>query len=156
MKTIILFAGKYGTTREIAERIAKKTDGATVYNLKRDSIPDLEEFDCVIIGSSIYVGMIRKEAKAFLSENKDILSRKKTGLFLSGLEASGEKEFFEKNFSPDLLRSAKATAFLGGIFDPQKNSLMERFITKVVAKQSGYINTIDDSKIEGFVKDLKS
>ena len=156
MKAIVLFAGKYGATCEIAKRISQKTDGAVVHNLMQGGMPDLQKFDCIIIGSSVYAGMIRKEAKAFLSKNTDVLLQKKTGLFISGLEASGGKEYFENNFPPGVLQAAKAASFLGGIYDPKKCNMAERLIMKAVTKQSGYVNTIDDVKIDEFVKALKS
>ena len=37
MKTIILYATKYGTTAEIAKRIANRIDGATVHDLKNNN-----------------------------------------------------------------------------------------------------------------------
>lgn len=156
MKTIILYASKYGATLEIAQRIAKKIGGVVIHDLKQGNIPDLAEFGCVIIGASVYAGMIRKEAKAFVSRNEEILLEKQLGLFLSGMGENGEKEFFEKNFSQNILQGAKATKLLGGIFDPGKANFIERLIMKVVTKQSGLVNSINDDKIEQFVEELKS
>jgi len=83
------------------------------------------------------------------------LCKKKLGLFLCGLDASREKVYFEKNFPPDILQAAKAAYFLGGIFDPKKNNFMERLIMKKAAKQTEYVNNINDSKIEQFVEVMK-
>jgi menaquinone-dependent protoporphyrinogen oxidase len=156
MKTIVIYATKYGAAGEIAQRIANKIDGAAVCDLKRGSLPSLAEFDCVIIGSSVYAGMIRKEAKAFLIQNTNILREKKLGLFVSGMGESGEKSYFEKNFPPDILQSAKAASFLGGIFNPDKANFIERFIMKMITKQSRLVNNISDSKIEKFVETMKA
>ena len=152
MATIIIYATKHGAAGEIARRIANRMDGAIAHDLKREPFPSLEGFDCVIIGSSLYAGMIRGEAKTFMARNANALQGKKLGLFLSGLDARGEKEYFKTNFSRDILQTAKAAVFLGGIFDPKKAGLMERLVMKVVSKKSEYANTIDDSKIEQFVK----
>ena len=158
MKTLILYATKYGAAREIAQRIAGKIDGSVICDLKQDDIPPLGEFDCVILGSSIYAGMIRKEAQTFLSQNADLLREKKTGLFLSGMNPSPEQEnnYFKANFSQDILQAAKIKSVLGGIFDPKKAGFMERFIMKMVAKQSKYTDTISDDKIEKFAEVMKS
>ena len=156
MKTIIVYATKHGAAGEIARRIANRMSGAVLHNLGQGMAPSLADFDCVIIGSSVYAGMIRKEAKAFLSKNADALRQKKLGLFLCGLEAGGEKRFFDTNFPPDLLRTAKAAGFLGGIYDPKKAGAMERLVMKMVAKQSAYANTIDDGKIEQFVNTMNA
>ncbi|MCL2763227.1 MAG: flavodoxin domain-containing protein [Treponema sp.] len=151
MKTIIFYATKHGAAGEIARRIADKMDGAVMHDLKQGEIPSLNDFDRIIIGSSIYAGTIRREAKAFLSKNAGLLREKKPGLFLCGMDTSRKKKYFDANFPPDMLQTAKTTGFLGGIFDPKKAGILERLIMKAVAKQSVYMNTIDDAKIERFV-----
>ena len=156
MKTIILYATKYGASGEAARRIAEKIDGAVACNLKQDSIPPLDGFDCIIFGSSLYAGMIRREAKAFLSKNSACLQGKKLGLFLCGLGADGADGFFKKNFPAELLQAAKAKGFFGGIFDPKKTGALERLILRIVTKQSAYMNTISDRRIEQFVNDMKA
>ena len=154
MKTIILYATKHGAAAEAARRIAAKINGAVIYDLK-EGAPSLEGFDCVILGSGVYAGMIRGEAKAFLSQNADALLEKKLGLFLCGLDQGEGKTFFDANFSPMLLQKAKAASLLGGIFDPQKAGFFERLIIKIVTKKTVYTNTIDDNKIEQFAKTMR-
>ena len=151
MKTIILYATKYGASREIAHRISERIDGAETYDLKQDSIPDLAGYDCVIVGSSIYAGMTRKEAKEFLSQSADVLHGKRLGLFISGMSTDNEEAVLAAAFSKELLRCARKASVLGGIFDPKKAGFFERFIMKIVTKKSEYINTIDDGKIDAFV-----
>ena len=156
MKTLILYATKHGATREAAQRIAKRIPGAAIYDLKQSVIPSLADFDSVIFGSSIYVGSIRKEAKAFLVKNSEILKKKKLGIFLCGLQAEEEKRVFASNFSPDILAAAKATSFLGGIFDPKKAGFLERLTIKGVAKLTDYADKIDNVQIERFTDEMKS
>ena len=157
MKTIILYATKYGTTAEIAKRIANQIDGATMHDLKNSSVPDLAEFDCVIIGSSLYIGSIRKEVKTFLQKHEDALHGKTIGIFLSGLDKEyAPQEYFEKNFSHELLTSAKAICFPGGIYDPEKAGWFDRFILKAAKKSTIYSDTIDESMIEQFIETMKS
>lgn len=156
MKTLILYATKHGAAAEAARRIAQRVDGAVVCDLKQGSVPSLTGFDCVVIGSSLYAGMIRKEAKTFLAQNAAALCEKKLGLFLCGIDASKEKEYFSANFPPDVLSAAKAASFLGGIFDPKKAGVMDRLIMKAVAKQSAYTNTIDEGKIAKFAEAMRS
>jgi hypothetical protein len=62
---------------------------------------------------------------------------------------------FELNFPAELLQSAKAKCFLGGIYDPKKAGVMERLLFKAVTKQSAYTDTIDDAKIQGFAAELQ-
>ncbi|MCL2677555.1 MAG: flavodoxin domain-containing protein [Clostridiales bacterium] len=156
MKTIILYATKHGAAAEIARRIAERIEGAESYDLKQGSFPGLAGYDCVIVGASLYAGMMRKQAKAFLAQNAHVLRNKRLGLFLSGMNFSKEKEAFEANVPRDILQNAKAAGFLGGIFDPQKAGVLERFVMRAAAKQSAYTDIIDDGRIGQFVRDLTS
>lgn len=156
MKTLILYATKYGAARQIAERLAEKMGGAVLHDLKQGGAPSLDQFEFVIFGSAIYAGVIRKEAKAYLSQNTDTLLGKKLGLFLCGLEEEKEKEKIEANFPPELLQTAKIACYLGGVFDPKKAKAAERLIMKLVAKREGYLSTIDDSRIESFAEKMRA
>jgi len=159
MKTLILYATKYGAAAEVARRIADRMGGAALHNLK-GSPPDLGEFDCVVIGSAVYAGTIRKEAKEFLSRNAEALRGKALGLFLSGMAPGDEKACLEANFSPEMLQSAKAARNLGGIYDPQKVNALERLVMKAASKmttaseQTGYADAIDDAKIAQFAQEM--
>ena len=156
MKTIILYATKHGAAAEIAKRIAAQIDDSVTFDLKNDALPSLADFDCVIIGSSVYAGSFRKEAKAFLAQNADELCKKKLGLFISGFSESEEEKIFKDCMPNELLQAAKAAKVLGGIFDPAKFGFFERLVMRIVTKQSGYTSTINDEKIKKFVEAMKA
>jgi len=156
MKTLILYATKHGATADIARRIAQLIDDSVVHELNQEEIPSIDEFGCVIIGSPVYAGMIRKEAKSFLKHNADILCAKNLGLFLSAMDMSGEKKFFEENIPENILQSAITSSVLGAVFDPEKAGIFERLIMKLVTKRSGYVSTIDDEKIRQFAESIKT
>lgn len=156
MKTIILYASKHGATAEIARRIAARLPDAAVCDLRKDAVPPINDFDCVILGSPLLAGTIRKEVKDFLSQRSSGLAGKKLGLFLSGIGTEGDQKYFESNFTPDILRTASAKSFLGGIFDPAKAGFMERLMIKAAAKHTEYFNNIMDDKINEFAEALKS
>ena len=152
MKTLILYATKYGAAKEIAERIGGKIDGAVICELNQKNIPPLADFDNVIIGSSVYAVAIRKEAKLFAANHADELSKKTLGLFLSNF--ADDEGYFDKNFPEKVVGAAKVKACLGGIFDPSKANFIERFIIKIVMKETRYVARLDDAKIDKFVADL--
>jgi menaquinone-dependent protoporphyrinogen oxidase len=156
MRTLILYATKHGAASEIARRIASLMDGATVHDLKHGGVPPLDGFDCVVVGGSLYAGMVRKEAKEFVLHNAADLRGKKLGLFISGMGGENQEKNFSANYPEETLKTAKAAYFLGGIYDPKKAGFMERFIMKAVAKLSEYTDTIDDKKIAEFVEVLGS
>jgi len=154
MRTLILYATKHGATAEIARRIAEQIEGSVTHDLKQSGIPPIAGFDCVVVGSSVYAGMIRKEAKLFLAQNADILCKKKLGLFLSGMDTSDGKKIFDANIPESIMQAASAMNILGGIFDPGKAGFFERLVMKLVTKQSGYLSNIDDEKIKQFAETM--
>jgi menaquinone-dependent protoporphyrinogen oxidase len=156
MNTIILYATKHGAAADIAQRIAKQIENAVTYDLKQGNIPQLNEYDCVIIGSSVYAGGFRKEAKSFLSKNAEELLKKKLGLFVSGMSESESNEVFKSNVPGDVLMAAVAKGALGGAFYPDKANIFERLIMRIVTKQSGFVSTISDEKISKFVDAMKA
>ena len=156
MKTLILYATKYGAAEEIAKRIAAQLENSTAINLKQAGDVQIGDYDCIIVGSSVYAGTFRKEAKAFLTQNADELCKKKLGLFICSMGDSNEDEVFKTNVPNSIIEAAIAKASLGGAFDPKKANFFERLIMKAVAKQSGYIDKINDEKISTFAKEMKA
>ena len=156
MKTLILYATKYGATAEVAQRIADSIGGAVIHDLKKNNTPNVDEYDCIIIGSSLYAGSFRKEVKTFLSENEENIRDKSVGLFFLGLDTElTPQSYFEKNCSSELLATVKATCSPGGIYNPEKAGWFDRFILKAAKKLTVYTDTIDDNKIEQFVEAIK-
>ncbi len=159
MSTLILYATKYGAAGVVAQRIADNLGNAEIHDLKKD-VPNLEQFDCVIIGSSIYAGSIRKEAKAFLAKNASLLKGKKIGLFVCGMDTRQNSKHFTDNFPQEIVNEAKATAVLGGIFDPKKANAFERLIIKMISKSMntkfGYMDFTNDEKIKQFAETMKA
>ena len=153
MKTLILYATKYGATAEIARRMARKMDGAAVYDLKQGNIPPLENFDCIILGTSVYAGNIRKEASDFAAKNVAELDKKTVGLFISGLGA--DINAFNKGYPPGFAGKAKIKGFMGGIFDPQRCSGLERLIIRMALKLTEYTDSIDDEAIDRFIAAIR-
>jgi menaquinone-dependent protoporphyrinogen oxidase len=155
MKTLLIYQSKNEATREIANRIAAQLGETVIHDLK-DGAPSLDRYDCVIIGSPIYAGMVPKKVKSFVEQHTEELYGKKLALFLSGLDDSKEQAYFQANFSSQIRQAAVVKSFLGGIYDPKKTGFMMRLIVKAVAKLSDYANTIDDTKIKTFAEALKS
>jgi len=156
MKTIILYATKHGTAAEIAKRIAAHLDNADIVDIKLGDIPALDEYDCVIIGGSVYAGLLRKEARTFIAQNADALCKKKLGLFISAMDEDSEEQIFKTNVPESVLQAAIVKSALGAAFDPKKANFIERLIMKAVTKQSGAVNKINDEKISKFAETMKA
>lgn len=114
MKTLILFASRYGATEEIAYMLKSAVGGdVTVCNV-RDRGVSLEGYDTVIIGSCVYMFKLDKHIKRFLRRNEKVLLQKKLGLYLCCYTTPGTEGYLEHFFSPALLEHAAAKDILGG------------------------------------------
>ena len=122
MKTLILFASRYGATEEIASMLNSAVGGdVTVRNIRERGIT-LDGYDTVIIGSCVYMFKLDKHIKRFLRRNEKTLLQKKLGLYLCCYTTPGTEGYLEHFFSPELLAHAAAKDILGGKMQYEKMS----------------------------------
>lgn len=137
MKTLIVYGSKHGATEKCSKVLKGKLQGeVTIVNIKKDVIPDINSFDSIVIGGSIYAGRIQKEIKEFCFKNVKILKNKKLGLFVCCM-SEGEKAISQLNDSlpHDLMSSAIVKEHFGGGFTFSKMNFLEKFIIKMVTKK---------------------
>ncbi len=75
MKVLVAYASRYGTTGEIAQRIADRLTAAghaTEVKRAREA-GDLAEYDAFVVGSAVYFGRWMREAADFVNANTDAL-----------------------------------------------------------------------------------
>lgn len=82
MRTLIIYASKYGCTKDCAEILESSIKGEVVLINIKNKIPDMLTFDSIIIGGSIYMGKIQRSITNFCKRNKAKLLQKKIGLFI--------------------------------------------------------------------------
>ncbi len=156
MKTLVVFASKYGGTRSSAAKIANEMNQAQLCELEKDSVPDLNQFDCIVVGGPLYAGAIHKAAAAFAKDHVDMLLKKKLGLFIAGLENSEREEPFTANFPEVLIEHASAKEMIGGICDPKTLNFFLKMLMRAITKTSDYHSTVSDEKIRKFCGALKA
>ncbi|MCX8159828.1 MAG: flavodoxin domain-containing protein [Candidatus Saccharicenans sp.] len=128
---LIAYATKYGTTARAVDLIRNNLAGAITCNLKKEHCPDLENFDWVIIGGSIYAGRVQKEVKKFCQKNRNLLLQKKVGLFICCMyDGQKAEEQFNEAFPQELRQAARAKAIFGGELSFEKMNFLEKFIIK--------------------------
>ena len=159
MKTAVIYASKHGTTAKVANAIADKLRGTTdvkLFSLKENPNPNINEFDRIILGSSIYVGQSAKAMKTFCKNNESVLGQKRLGLFICGMHPNKEEQEKElKEAYPEILqKSAMEIQFLGGEFLFEEMNFFERLIARMIAKTKLSVHQIDRDGIENFVKKL--
>jgi menaquinone-dependent protoporphyrinogen oxidase len=86
MRVLIAYASRFGSTRDIAKRIAGKlhTSGSDVDCRSVDEISVVDLYDAVVFGSGVYDGSWTPEATAFVRQHSTILARKPVWFFSVG------------------------------------------------------------------------
>jgi len=160
MNIAIIYASKYGTTEKVAASMAenlKKTNEVELVSLATNPNPNINEFEAVILGASIYAGQASKKMKAFCKTNESVLLQKKLGLFVCGMHidrAEREKEL--KEAYPEILQqNAIATGFMGGAFLFEKMNFIERMIIKKIEKTTTSVERIEWEAVECFVNTIE-
>ncbi len=91
-KILVTYATKYGSTKEIAEKIGQIFQQ---HDLQPEVLPvkqvgDLSIYGAVVLGSAVYIGQWRRTAVKFLRASEDILAQKPVWLFSSGPTGEGD------------------------------------------------------------------
>jgi menaquinone-dependent protoporphyrinogen oxidase len=158
MSTLIAYASKYGCTERCAEKLGQGFDEKVdLYNLKSGKSLDIAQYDKVIIGSSVYVGKVHKEATEFCTKNLEALGNKKVGMFICGSqEGDSLKQELQLAYPQELQSKAVAIECFGGEYVFGKMNFIEKTIVKVIAKSNKDSSTINDDKINNFIQIMKN
>ena len=86
MRMLIGYASRFGSTREIATRIAGavRASGVDVDVRSVDEISDFDHYDAVVFGSGVYDGSWTAEATGLMRRHAGVLARKPVWLFSVG------------------------------------------------------------------------
>lgn len=167
MRTLIVYATKYGSTEKCATILLEKLSGnVDLCNLNMEKDADLTKYDKIIIGSSIYIGQIRKEVKEFCANKLDELKNKKLGIYIccmsEGEEALGQ---IQNTFPKELLDNSVSKEYFGGEFTFDKMNFLEKFIIKMISKKDkgkepintkNNISNISEERIEKFAQQINN
>jgi menaquinone-dependent protoporphyrinogen oxidase len=125
---LLAYATKHGSTREVAEEIAE-TLGASGYEVDVRAaavVHDLDEYDGVILGGSLYMGRWHADAIDFLKRHRRALATIPVAIFalgpktLAAGDVAGSRAQLDKALArvPDV--SPTTIAIFGGVVDPTK------------------------------------
>ncbi len=93
MKTAVIFATKYGFTEKCANLLSEGLGCETkLINLKKEKVGELDNFDVVVLGSSVYAGKLQKEMIDFIGSEKERLITKNVALFSCNMHQGEEGE----------------------------------------------------------------
>ena len=122
-RIIIAYGTRYGSTEEISQEIAKmlKDKGLEpeLFNLgigKSKNWPKLDDFDAVIIGTSLKINSWKKQVKSFLDKNKTEFRNKKLGVFTCGAFAIAEPSEAKEDIAKRLKKNFELEAVIYDAF----------------------------------------
>lgn len=153
MKTLILFATKHGCSKKASNQLnSKLLSQVEICNINDKKPPDIDNFEVIIMGGSIYAGEIQDSIKNYCRINHDKLMKKHLGLYLCCMDKEKAQMQFEKAYDENLRKHAIATGLFGGelLFDKMTHS--EQYIIKEVAGIENSISDIDEEAINRFAE----
>ncbi|MBE6071107.1 MAG: flavodoxin [Clostridium butyricum] len=149
MRILLIYSSKYGATEICAKKIADNLDEKVdLINIKEKNNINLNKYDKVVIGSSVYAGNIDKNIKDFCIKNENAIKSKIFGIFISCMNSNNLTEYIQSAFSKEILDKALIIKDVGGAFYFSKMNFFEKFIIKKIAKSDG-LKDKSDNAIDG-------
>lgn len=146
MYVLVAYASKYGSTREIAERIAEQLRREELQAKVRpvQELDDLVDYDAFVVGSAVFAGHWMPEAMDFVRRNRALLAHGPVWLFSSGPIGTTAKQH-DTPADPKEIAELRRTLrpwdhrVFFGAWDPSRLDrgrlgLAERLIAKVLPK----------------------
>jgi menaquinone-dependent protoporphyrinogen oxidase len=141
MKILITYATRTGSTGEVAEAIGKELfkAGAEVDVRRIDNVKDMSPYQAVVIGSAVRAGQWLRDARDFVEENKEQLSKLRVAYFsicLTLRDDTPENRAKAVGYSESVRQIVKPTdeAHFAGKMDYHKLGFFARFIIRKIGK----------------------
>ena len=124
---LIAYASKHGTTREVAESIAKTLGerGLVVEIEEARRVRDISRYDVVVVGGGLYVGKWHVDARRLLKRHRKEFAGKRLAVFGMGPDSLEESKVAESRKQLDRALAATpelepiAVAVFGGALEPE-------------------------------------
>jgi len=143
-RILVAYASRKGSTAGIAQAIGKELtlEGYTVDVSEMKSVTSLAGYNAVVIGAPVYTGKVTGDVAAFVSTNKDELSRVPVAGFVTGIAPVFPKTGDVKGFTDQLVTALSpvrpvAVTMFAGTLDAGKMNLVERSLTTLMKVPTG-------------------
>ena len=127
MRTLVAYASKHGSTEEVARWIARylRDEGHHVDVRDATVVTDVEPYDAVIVGGSLYMGHWHADARGFLRRHRAALEGLPLAVFALGPLNLGDEQVAESRGQLEralthLDVSPQLVTVFGGVVDPKK------------------------------------
>lgn len=138
MKTLIVYASKYGCTKECAALLQERLQGDVTITTVAECRDGLEPFDRVVVGGSVYMGKIQKSISRFFKKHERTLLQKTLGLFASCYTPIDTEGYLQTLFPENLLSHAVCATLVGGRMDYEKMNFAYRKLFQSLKKIEGF------------------
>ena len=126
-KVLVAYASKHGTTREVAEWIARTLEelGLTVEIDAADHVHDVAPYDGVVVGGGLYTGRWHADARHLLKRHRRELTGKRFAVFGMGPDTLEDSKVAESRKQLDRALAATpelepiAVTIFGGALRPE-------------------------------------
>jgi len=142
MKVLVAVASRHNATRGIAEVIADELEasGLAVDFRDVDAVPDIADYQAVVLGSAVYTGGWLRRARHFVQVHGPALRMLPVWLFSSGpIGDDDARTLGDPPEVSELMRATKAREHrvFAGKLDKRSLDLGERLVSKVVDAPEG-------------------
>lgn len=152
MKTAIIFSTSHGTTEKAAQLLRKNLKGEIdVIDLKKSPGLNLDDYNSIILGSSIYAGSVKSRLKQFIKQNQNDLLTKRIGLFLCCMyEGDKAAKQFETAYPKELRDLSISNGLFGGEFILSNLNFFERKLIKMIDGVTADVSKLEVDEIKKF------
>lgn len=155
MKTLIVYASKYGCVKKCCEEIRLKLNrDIDIVDIDTVGDVDLNIYNNIIVGCSVYIGSIQKSIKNFCKKNLTSLLDKQVSLFICCLFEDQLNDVVEKNFPNDLLEHTKTIKSFKGEIKYEKLQMIDKVVYKALSKTMDLDCKINYKAINEFLADI--
>lgn len=126
-RTLVAFASKHGSTEEVARAIGEILAEAGHDVEVRDAavVDDVDRYDALVVGGSLYMGRWHADARSFLRRHRAAVVNRPLAVFALGpltveeKDVAGSRRQLQKALTQLDVHPDYVTIF-GGVVDPEK------------------------------------
>lgn len=127
METAIIYASRYGYTKDCVSMLADQIKGETIIiDVDNEKIIDLTKYKQIILGGSIKIGQLQTSIIKFTITHEKELLKKKIGIFISCGETENYMKYLNDSLSKELLTHATSIECFGGEFRKDNMKFLEK------------------------------
>lgn len=133
MKTLLVYASKYSSTKTCAEHIAAALPGVTDVQ-PAESAPSPQDYDYIVLGTAIYGGTSLPAMQSYCKKYTDELLQQPLHLFICCINPKPSiiNKQIQTAFSPTLHQHATQAVNFGGAIDMNQLTIAEKAMMRLL------------------------